>query len=165
MKECALAIVLDSRNEAVLLVQRRDLPVWVLPGGGMDNGESPEQTVVREVFEETGLHVVIRRKSAEYLPINRLTSAVHVFICETTGGCLSTGAESRQVDFFSLRALPKPFFPYHFEWLKDGMRSCQQIRRPMSRKTFLRILLVYAFHPLIAFRYLCAKMGCPINSK
>ncbi len=30
-------------------------PVWVLPGGGLDFGESPESAVVRELGEETGL--------------------------------------------------------------------------------------------------------------
>ena len=30
---------------------------WTLPGGGMEPGEQPEQTMIREVFEETGFHV------------------------------------------------------------------------------------------------------------
>jgi ADP-ribose pyrophosphatase YjhB (NUDIX family) len=32
-------------------------PLWWLPGGGIDFGESPEQTLVREFHEETGLSV------------------------------------------------------------------------------------------------------------
>ncbi len=30
---------------------------WTLPGGGVDHGEDPRGAVVREVFEETGLHI------------------------------------------------------------------------------------------------------------
>jgi 8-oxo-dGTP pyrophosphatase MutT (NUDIX family) len=32
---------------------------WTLPGGGMEPGEHPEQTVVREVAEETGYRVSV----------------------------------------------------------------------------------------------------------
>ncbi len=31
--------------------------MWTLPGGGLDFGEHPAEGMVREVFEETGLHV------------------------------------------------------------------------------------------------------------
>ncbi len=30
---------------------------WTLPGGGVDHGESPYDTVVRETYEETGQHI------------------------------------------------------------------------------------------------------------
>ena len=34
---------------------------WTLPGGGLDFGEDPEQAVVREFMEETGLTVTVNR--------------------------------------------------------------------------------------------------------
>lgn len=38
--------------------QRTRIPGrWTLPGGGIDHGEDPRTALVREVFEETGLHV------------------------------------------------------------------------------------------------------------
>jgi 8-oxo-dGTP pyrophosphatase MutT (NUDIX family) len=32
-------------------------PEWVLPGGGMEHGEDPHDTVLREVEEETGYRI------------------------------------------------------------------------------------------------------------
>lgn len=53
----AYAIVHDERG--VLLAHWREGAYggWTLPGGGMEPGEHPEQTVVREVREETGYDV------------------------------------------------------------------------------------------------------------
>ena len=43
---------------AVLLVQDPTGHAWHLPGGGVEPGESLIDALVREVMEETGLHVV-----------------------------------------------------------------------------------------------------------
>lgn len=52
------AVVADPEGR-ILLVLRRDNALWALPGGGMDLGESIQDTAVREVREETGLTVQI----------------------------------------------------------------------------------------------------------
>jgi ADP-ribose pyrophosphatase YjhB (NUDIX family) len=48
-------------DDRVLLVRSSSLqikpPLWWLPGGGIDFGESPEQTLLREFHEETGYSV------------------------------------------------------------------------------------------------------------
>lgn len=39
---------------------------WTLPGGGLDHGEDPRAAVVREVYEETGLDVVVGEQCHVY---------------------------------------------------------------------------------------------------
>ena len=48
-------IIFDERNR-ILLVRQIDGGVWVAPGGAVDPEEIPADAVVREVWEETGLH-------------------------------------------------------------------------------------------------------------
>ena len=51
------AVVVDAGR--LLLVHRADNDLWALPGGGHEVGESIEDTVVREVKEETGMDVQV----------------------------------------------------------------------------------------------------------
>lgn len=56
-------------NGRILLVKRATKPFkgyWTLPGGIMDSGETIEQTAVREVMEETGAKVKIRKMIGVY---------------------------------------------------------------------------------------------------
>ena len=46
------------RDGALLLERRVDFGTWGIPGGGLDEDETVEQGIAREVLEETGLEVV-----------------------------------------------------------------------------------------------------------
>ncbi len=51
--------LITNRDGEILLVNHRKLGVWLYPGGHVECDESPDETVVREVKEETGLDVRI----------------------------------------------------------------------------------------------------------
>lgn len=44
----------------LLLEQRSDCGMWGLPGGGVKRGESVKAAMIRELYEETGLHVAVQ---------------------------------------------------------------------------------------------------------
>jgi len=49
------AAVIDDRGH-ILLIRRADNGQWAMPGGALEVGETPAEGVVREAFEETGVH-------------------------------------------------------------------------------------------------------------
>ena len=73
----AAYIVQDSK---VLLIHHRKLNMWLPPGGHIDPDELPDDAVLREVLEETGLEVVIvsDQDSYPYSDIRLLARPHHV---------------------------------------------------------------------------------------
>lgn len=53
------AVCMIVHDGAYLVLRQPHRPGWSLPGGLCDRGESAEQTVVREVREETGLRIEV----------------------------------------------------------------------------------------------------------
>jgi len=58
-RACGAVIV----NEQILMVrqQHKGKIFWTLPGGGVEESETPADTVVREIREETGLNLQVDR--------------------------------------------------------------------------------------------------------
>jgi 8-oxo-dGTP diphosphatase len=80
------------RDERILLVkyESRDGKFLVGPGGRVENDEGVNQTVVREVREETGLEVKpLRILFVEDLLWQQFRMLKVWFLCEITGGELS----------------------------------------------------------------------------
>jgi 8-oxo-dGTP pyrophosphatase MutT (NUDIX family) len=164
VKNAAIGIIFSDDRTRVLVIQRNDVPIWVLPGGGIDPGETPEKAVIREVLEETGLSVRIRRKVGEYTPINRLASLTHVYECQRIDGTPSTGAETRDIGFYPIQNLPTIFFIVHDDWLHDALRNENEvIKKPIDRVTYLQVIKFFFQHPLLLLRFALSRLGLPIN--
>ncbi len=162
-KQAVYGIVFNEDRTQVLLVKRRDIPVWVLPGGGLERGENPEQGALREVHEETGYEPSIVRKVAEYLPVNKMTQLSHVYECRIAKGSAKIGAETRDVSFFPLTQLPKMPPPYE-GWIRDAAADHPALlRKKIEGVNYWVLLKLLAQHPILVGRYLLTKLGIHIN--
>jgi 8-oxo-dGTP pyrophosphatase MutT (NUDIX family) len=152
------------RDSKILLIKRRDIPVWVLPGGGIDPGESPEKAACREMEEETGIQVKIIRKIAEYSPTNRLAKLTHFYEVEVIQGLPKIGAETRAVEFFEFDQLPILPPPYRY-WIADAVkRHPEMLKKNVEGVNYLTLLKLLIQHPLLVGRFLLTKMGIHFNS-
>ena len=132
---CSAAIFDDEGR--VLLTRRADNGQWCLPSGGMDAGESPAEAAIREVFEETGLHVRVTRLVGVYSDPNQLVVyadgnrvqivAIH-FEAEVIGGTLGLSEETTEFGYFSAEQLAAmDLLGHHKQRILDTLA-----RRPQS---------------------------------
>lgn len=107
----------DDNNREVLLLQRTRPPqqgMWSAPGGKMELGESPDECVIRELQEETGLTVndpqlraIVTVFDADY-PIHWL---LFVYRTEVFTGELITTEEGelRWIRLSDIDDYPRPY--------------------------------------------------------
>jgi 8-oxo-dGTP pyrophosphatase MutT (NUDIX family) len=104
------AVIFDDRREKVLLTKRSDNGLWCLPGGAMEPGESVEECCRREVMEETGLEVELKRLVGIYSNRDQLVVykdgtkvqfVILSFEARITGGMLGLSNETTDAGFFS----------------------------------------------------------------
>ncbi|WP_084737619.1 NUDIX hydrolase [Nocardiopsis flavescens] len=86
-------VVVRPEDGKVLVIKRADDGRWVPPGGILELKETPEQCVIREVFEETGIKTKPIRLTGIYKNMN-LGVVSLAFLCEPVGGELRTSDES-----------------------------------------------------------------------
>jgi 8-oxo-dGTP diphosphatase len=161
--QAVYGIIFNSTKTEVLLIKRRDIPVWVLPGGGLDKRETPEEGAMREVLEETGFKSSIVKKVAEYIPVNKMTQFSHLFECQIMSGSMKTGAETKDVRFFPLNALPDLPPPYE-KWIRDATANHSTIlRKKIEGVSYWVLIKLLLQHPILVGRYLLTKLGIHIN--
>lgn len=110
------AVFSESR---LLLVRERNGGTWSLPGGWADIGLSPSAAVVREVREESGYDVKVKKLAAVYdqdqkrhghppMPFHIYTL---IFLCDIVGGSAGTSVETDAVSFFAEACIPELSLP------------------------------------------------------
>ena len=99
-------------DEKILLVKERSDGLWTLPGGWADIGDSPSLAAIREVKEESGFDVAVKKLAAVYDRDKHQHPPIqhHVFklffLCDLRGGSAAESVETSGVDFFAEGKLP-----------------------------------------------------------
>ncbi|MFJ3587464.1 NUDIX hydrolase [Streptomyces sp. NPDC090231] len=96
----SVAGVVVREDGRLLSIRRADNGTWELPGGVLELDETPEAGVVREVLEETGIHVEVDELTGVYKNTTRGIVAL-VFRCKPSGGTERTSAESVAVEWLT----------------------------------------------------------------
>ena len=110
-------IIIDEGRILLVRHEKYGRTYWVLPGGGVDFGESLGEAVVREVKEETSLDITVDKLVFvdDILPEDRHRHVVDVyFTAKVVGGELKLGGDSimRELRYFPVEDLARiPFYP------------------------------------------------------
>ena len=125
------AIILNEAGE-VLLQRRTDMPLWGLPAGAVELGETVLEALKREVAEETSLIVAQSEPMGFYSgPSQRFSYpngdeiqcfSVAFIVRQWEGEPQADGVEGSQVRFFPLSQLPEDIVPIHKQTLCDYER-------------------------------------------
>ena len=120
--------IIEFPLDTILLIKRDTVPFkgyWALPGGRVEPSETVEQTVVREVKEETGLDVAVVRKIGEYHE-QGIQGGVEYdyypacFLVKVVGGEMrKQQGEIQEIQLFSLDDVPEPLAFVHSTMVKD----------------------------------------------
>jgi ADP-ribose pyrophosphatase YjhB (NUDIX family) len=119
------AAIFDPEGR-ILLELRADSSRWCIPCGWVEPSETPQDAVVREVREETGLHVEVvqlldvftRLPSVEYGPHTVISI---VYLCDVLGGTLAKSHESLDLRYWHVEDVD-PWHARHREYALAARR-------------------------------------------
>jgi 8-oxo-dGTP diphosphatase len=119
----AAAVILNRNGEVLMVKHTYGKCNWEIPGGRSEEGESPVETAIREVREETGL-VVTALHMTGYYHDSSIGALGFVFRCEApegAEGALPDGAEVSECRYWPPDALPRPISDFTLLRIRDAL--------------------------------------------
>lgn len=104
--------VFDADGRLLMVREGADGGRWTLPGGWADVNLTPAENVIKEVREESGYRVKVRKLAAVWDRTRQghsptVFSCCKLFyVCDIVGGAAETGPETSEVRWFSESELP-----------------------------------------------------------
>jgi 8-oxo-dGTP diphosphatase len=110
-------------ENGLVLVKRKFEPFvddWCLPGGFIEAHEAPEESAIREVYEETGLNVEVDRLLGAFAPGRGINVIILIYLAKNITGTMTAGDDASDVGLFKQQELPKNVaFDLHRKMIAD----------------------------------------------
>lgn len=108
--DAAGCVVMHPERGILMIWRHRFLPNswgWEIPGGAIDEGETPEQAALREAHEETGWKVTgsIRHLSTHHPSVGLVNQTFHLYLADDAvhDGDPSDANEAAEIEWRTLR--------------------------------------------------------------
>jgi len=121
-----IAVIHEGR---ILLTKRDDFETWILPSGGVEDGESLAQAAIRETKEETGLDVELTRLVGVYSRLSNMSPGYMIlFAAKPIGGKIRCQeGETIAVEWFDFDKIPSPLSLGHQRRIKDAIEGASGV--------------------------------------
>ena len=136
----ATGSLITNKNNQILLVktQRRG---WEMPGGQVEEGEDIISALKREVLEEAGVTIKIKKSAAIYSSVSAPSKVIVDFISEYESGDVKAANEILQASWFTpedavLQIKSEPML-YRIKWL---LENNDKIRHASYSKDPFRVI-------------------------
>jgi len=103
------ALIFDQQGRVLLFKHTYRKFEWGIPAGGLEHREQPEQAVIREFFEETGMQIEVQK-----LLLAQSAKEDHnvslIYLCKIVSGTFQESLEISEMKYFDLNDLPQMLF-------------------------------------------------------
>jgi 8-oxo-dGTP diphosphatase len=134
----AVAAAIFNAQGEVLLQRRKDVNQWCIISGHVEYGESIQEAILREIYEEANVSAKIVRLIGIYSSpdfqtyhypeqsVQYVTSYFEVKLLEEIGQDFSKN-ESFEFRFFNKNKLPREMALINPHWLEDALDTANEV--------------------------------------
>jgi 8-oxo-dGTP diphosphatase len=117
--------IIGIKNDKIVLIKRGIEPSkgsWAPPSGFMEAGENPEDTALRELYEETSLKGEVTNLLGVYSQHTKIYGnlVIIIFLVRITAGNIKAGDDAMDAKFFDFDDIPQMKHQFYNEAIEKA---------------------------------------------